>query len=90
MVGDLAQPLALLLVQRANQLDGLLDAMDHRVGLLAVGAILHMDPFLAQPHHHLLQRPLLARGVYLDGHRGTAAQRGEQQVIRAWPRIEAD
>ena len=78
MVGNLEQPEPLRLVERADQFDRFLDAVDHRAGLLAVGAVPAVNALLAKSYHDLLQRPFLSRGIEMDRHRCAAAERHEQ------------
>jgi hypothetical protein len=68
LVGDLNQPGSLSLVQQSDQLDAFVDTFDHRLWILAIGAILGMDAGVLQADDDLLEGPLLARGVQIDRH----------------------
>jgi hypothetical protein len=77
-VSYLKQSASLRLVKRPDQFEPFLDAMDHRVRIFAVGAVLDMSAFLGEAHDHLLEGPFLLRRVQVDRHRGAGAQRHQK------------
>src|SRR5437763_7875858 len=57
LIRDLKQTRALLGVEHADEFDRPVDAVDQRLGVLAVDTILGMGLAVLQPHHDLLERP---------------------------------
>src|SRR5439155_12067230 len=66
-----------------------IDTVEHAFLGLTVETILGMDPVVRQPHRHALERQLLAFGIEPQRHRRAGTEAREQQIVRAWPRIES-
>ena len=89
LLGNLDEPRALGLVERADELEAQGDAVDLRLRVFAVDAVVGIDALVAQPHDHLVDRPFLPVGVHAHGHRGAAAERHQQELVGARPGIAA-
>src|SRR5882672_9011570 len=61
----------------------------HPGARLAFGAVGRVDAPVLQLHRDRLERPAPSAGVQPDGHRGTRAQGGEEEVVRVRPAIRA-
>src|SRR5262249_59145242 len=73
-VGNLHHLRFLFGIKRPRQFDLTFDAVDHPLFGLAFSAILGIDLHVAEPDGDGFERPALAAGVELEGHRGARAQ----------------
>jgi hypothetical protein len=81
-VGDLQQPRALLGGQVAGQIHFFLDQIHVCGRLLAVRAIVNMDLLVTEADDDTRERPSFPPRVHVHGHRGTSAERCQQQLVR--------
>ena len=81
-VCDLHEPGALTFVQRAAELDLAVDDVQPAVGIvLAVLAVLGVDAPVLEADSRLVQGPLLAARVHLEGHGRACAEAGDEEVV---------
>ena len=85
----LEQSDSLRLVERPDQFDSFLDAVNHRSRIFAVGAVPDMYAFLAQSHDDLVEGPFLLGRIQMDSHRGAAAQGHQEQLVGTRPCVAA-
>ena len=82
-VGDLHQSLALIIIERAFDLDHAVDLVEHAGAGFAFGAIFGVDLVMLQRHRDAIERQRLAVGIEPHGHGGAGAEACEQEVIRS-------
>ena len=87
--GDLEQPLSLLRTERTVERDLPLDAIEHALLRLALGAVRRVNLRMREPHRHALEGPLLPSRVQRDRHRRSGAERDQQEVIGRGPGVGA-
>jgi len=86
---DLDELGALQVRERPGEDELDLDVVDHPGARLTFGAVGRVDAPVLQVHRDRLERPAPSAGVQPDGHRGTRAQGGEEEVVRVRPAIRA-
>src|SRR5258706_2458983 len=78
---DREQARALRGVERAGELDLSLDALEAAGPALALRAVLRVLARVTEPDARAFEGPALLARVELQGHRGAAAERREQEVV---------
>src|SRR5438046_33453 len=87
---DLLQARLLFISQVAFDDNCAFDTMNEAFKvLLALDAIFGVNSLLAQAHRDALDGPALTTRIEHRRHRNAAAERGEQECIRVWPRAVA-
>src|SRR5712692_4164475 len=82
LVSDLHQLRLLLGVERPGDFYFPLDAIDHTLFGLTIGAILGVNLQMAQPDLNRFERPALVPRIQLESHRRAGPQARQQQIVR--------
>src|SRR5437660_1611678 len=86
-VGDLEQPGALLLRKVAGDRDLALDPIEHALCGFTFGAVVGVDPRMAQANRHAANRPPFPSRIQRDRHGRSGAEARQQQVVRPEPPV---
>jgi hypothetical protein len=86
-VGDLQQFGALFLRKLAGDRDRPLDPIEHALFRLAFGAVIGVDPRVAEANSHARERPRFPSRIQRDGHGRSGAERREQQIVGSRPPV---
>jgi len=87
LVGDLEQFGTLLPFKLADDRDLPLDPIEHALFRLTFGAVVGVDPRVAEANGHARERPPLPSRIQRDGHGGSGAERRQQEVVRSRPAV---
>src|SRR2546425_9417957 len=87
LVGDLEQPGALLLRKLAGDGDLALDPIEHALCGFTFGAVVGVNPRMAQANRHAADRPPFPSRIQRDRHGRSGAEARQQQVVRPEPPV---
>jgi len=87
LVSDLEYLGALLFPELAGDRDLPLDPIEHALLGLTFGAVVGVDPRVAEANRHAGQRPPFPSRIQRDGHGGSGAERHQQQILRLGPAV---
>jgi len=84
---NLEQLISLRFVQCSDQFDAAQNAIDLRLWVITVDAVIGVNPFMSKPHDYLVKRPFFPGREYIDRHRGATTERHQKQLVGARPGI---
>src|SRR6266550_3253821 len=87
LVGDLEQPGALLLRKLAGDGDLALDPIEHALCGFTFGAVVGVNPRMAQANRHAADRPPFPSRIQRDRHGRSGAKARQEQVVRPEPPV---
>src|SRR3989441_7481752 len=87
LVGDLEQPGTLLLRKFAGDRDLALDPIEHALCGFTFGAVVGVDPRMAQANRHAADRPPFPSRIQRDRHGRSGAEARQQQIVRPEPPV---